>query len=170
MQRFVTGFLTSNMLNRIVVGDIAIADSELKGVLSDLRFRLLRMEVVSRTLRDNPENAHTEPPVQWRKASGRNQRPRHQCVTGRGSQARKGRGRQTGRGLAEGDCVGHRVLECASGAARSDPREVPAVLMDVIVLARHLSGRRIEIRPDGQESRPGQAVKREKACPSHSRT
>lgn len=60
MQRFVTGFLTSNMLNRIVVGDIAIADSELKGVLSDLRFRLLRMEVVSRTLRDNPENAHTE--------------------------------------------------------------------------------------------------------------
>jgi hypothetical protein len=49
VQRFVTGFLTSNMLNRIVVGDIAIADSELKGVLSDLRFRLLRMEVVSRT-------------------------------------------------------------------------------------------------------------------------
>ncbi|VWC11139.1 hypothetical protein BLA6993_05347 [Burkholderia lata] len=49
------------MLNRIVVGDLANADSELQRVLSDLRLRLLRMEVASRTLRDKPENAHTVP-------------------------------------------------------------------------------------------------------------
>jgi hypothetical protein len=49
------------MLNRIVVGDLASADSELRGVLGDLRLRLLRMEMASRTLRDKPENAHTIP-------------------------------------------------------------------------------------------------------------
>ncbi|VVD96739.1 hypothetical protein PAQ31011_01927 [Pandoraea aquatica] len=49
------------MLNRIVVGDLASAASELRNVLSDLRLRLLRMEVASRALQDGPKNAHNAP-------------------------------------------------------------------------------------------------------------
>lgn len=61
MPTLITRLGSSKMLNRIVVGDLASADSELQGVLRDLRLRLLRMEIASHTLRAKQENAHSIP-------------------------------------------------------------------------------------------------------------